>query len=108
MVLVRPASRSHAMSRFWQHFISNGFDSVPGPASPDPLPPEGEALDAYSRVVIQVAEALRPAVVNLRGGRGRGEGTGSGILFTPDGFLLTNHHVIRGNRRVRIRLGEGR
>src|SRR5437588_6285564 len=95
------------MSRFWEHFISNGSGSLQGPPPPDPDPEEREALDAYSRVVVRVAELLRPAVVNLRGSRGRGEGSGSGILFTPDGFLLTNHHVVRGNERVRIRLQDG-
>jgi S1-C subfamily serine protease len=96
------------MSRFWQHFISNGDGPVqePDPSGPDPR--EREALDAYSSVVVRVAELLRPAVVNLRSGRGRREGSGSGILFTPDGFLLTNHHVVRGSERVRVRLGDGR
>src|SRR5947208_1433347 len=95
------------MSRFWQHFISND-DKNSGPVSPsDPLPEENEALDAYSQVVVKVAQALRPAVVNLSGGK-RGEGSGSGILFTPDGFLLTNHHVVQGARRLRIRLNDGR
>jgi S1-C subfamily serine protease len=93
------------MSRFWQHFISNGPGSMHGPPPPDPFPEERDALDAYSRVVVHVAEAVRPAVVNLRAGR-RGEG--SGVLFTPDGFLLTNHHVIRGTDKVRVRLHDGR
>lgn len=93
------------MSRFWQHFISNGPGSQHGPPPPDPYPEDREALDAYSRVVVTVAETIRPAVVNLRAGR-RGEG--SGVLFTPDGFLLTNHHVIRGSDRVRVRLYDGR
>src|SRR5438270_3107562 len=95
------------MSRFWQHFISDGAGPVqePDPSGPDPS--EREALDAYSSVVVRVAELLRPAVVNLRSGRGRREGSGSGILFTPDGFLLTNHHVVRGSERVRVRLGDG-
>jgi S1-C subfamily serine protease len=96
------------MSRFWQHFISNGSGPVYGPPPPDPHPEEKEALDAYSRVVVQVAENLSPAVVNLRGSRGRGDGSGSGILFTPDGLLLTNHHVVGGNQRLRVRLNDGR
>jgi S1-C subfamily serine protease len=95
------------MSRFWQHFIANGSEPSFEPQPLVPEPSEAEALDAFSRVVVQVAEALRPAVVNLRGKRGRGEGAGSGILFTPDGFLLTNHHVIQGAGAVRIRLNEG-
>jgi S1-C subfamily serine protease len=94
------------MTRFWQHFISND-DKDSSPVSPsEPLPEENEALDAYSQVVVQVAQALRPAVVNLRGSR-RHDGSGSGILFTPDGFLLTNHHVVQGNREVRVRLNDG-
>jgi S1-C subfamily serine protease len=87
----------------------------------DPAPPadraaseqkEREALDAYSRVIVTVAEALGPAVVNLRAeareGSRRPGGSGSGFLFTPDGFLLTNHHVVRGSGRLRVRLNDGR
>jgi S1-C subfamily serine protease len=97
--------RACGMSRFWQHFISNGGESEPlGP--PDPLPEESEALDAYSQVIVKVAETLRPAVVNLRAVKG--QGSGSGILFTPDGFLLTNHHVVQGRNQVRVRLSDGR
>ena len=95
------------MSRFWRHFISNGADSGQGPDLGGPDSEERDALDAYSNVVVRVAERLRPAVVNLRSGRGRHEGSGSGVLFTPDGFLLTNHHVVQGNDRVRVRLGDG-
>ncbi len=93
------------MSRFWQQFISSGPDAFPGSQPPEPTREEMDALDAYSRVVVRVAEALRPAVVNLGGPRG---GSGSGIVFTPDGFLLTNHHVVRGSRKVRVRLNDGR
>jgi S1-C subfamily serine protease len=97
-------------SRFWRHFLSNGADSQPpqdaGGTSGGPEPDEQEALDAYSSVVVRVSERLRPAVVNLRG-QGRRAGSGSGILFTPDGFLLTNHHVVQGQERVRVRLLNG-
>jgi S1-C subfamily serine protease len=96
------------MSRFWQHFISNGGTEPYPEPSPAPPPEESEALDAFSRVVVRVAEQLGPAVVNLRAGRGRRDGSGSGILFTPDGFLLTNHHVVHRSGDVRIRLSDGR
>src|SRR5262245_22246702 len=95
-------------SRFWQHFISNGFEDQPAEPPAGPAPDEAEALDAFSNVVIRVAEELRPAVVNLRVGAGRRGGSGSGILFTPDGFLLTNHHVVGPAEKVRVRLNDGR
>ena len=70
---------------------------------------EAEALDAYSRVVVRVAETLRPAVVNLRGRRnGRGGGSGSGVLFTPDGFLLDQPPRRPRDARVRVRTHDGR
>jgi S1-C subfamily serine protease len=96
------------MSKFWKHFITNGSGSFSDSQEPPHNPEEDEALDAYSRVVVRVADALRPAVVNLQAGGGRRGGSGSGILFTPDGFLLTNHHVVRNNHRVRIRMNDGR
>ena len=96
------------MSRFWAHFISNGgADFASEPESTDNQPSENEALDAYSSVVVRVAERIRPAVVQLRVGEGRRQGSGSGVLFAPDGLLLTNHHVVQGHSRVRIRLADG-
>jgi S1-C subfamily serine protease len=57
-----------------------------------------EPLDAYSRVVAGVAAELTPRVASLRvphsGGGMRGEGLGSAVSYTPDGFLLTNAHVV--------------
>src|SRR5947207_10703815 len=95
------------MQAIWQEFINS--DSEPHSAStPDPLPSDGEALDAYSRTIINVAESLRPAVVHLRAGSGRRQGSGSGVLFTPDGFLLTNFHVVRSSPEVRVNLTDGR
>src|SRR4051812_49481911 len=104
MTSARPTPREQTMSKFWQHFISNGSDSVHGAGRDGPDREEQEALDAYSSVVVRVAERLRPAVVNLRSGRGRRGGSGSGVLFAPDGFLLTNHHVVQDQERVRVRL----
>lgn len=92
------------MSRFWQHFIS--YDPSKD-ANGDFVPNEEAAMDAFSNVVVRVAEKLRPAVVNLQCGAGRRQSAGSGVLFTPDGFLLTNHHVVQGHERVRVRFADG-
>lgn len=95
------------MSRFWQQFVNgDGTTDSPNPADPS-IPSEAEALDAFSNVVVTVAERLRPAVVNLRVDRGPHSGSGSGVLFAPDGLLLTNHHVVHGAETVRIRLHDG-
>jgi S1-C subfamily serine protease len=65
------------------------------------LPTEAEALDAYSSVVIGVAERVIPSVASLqvtrqwRGREGRG-GAGSAVAFTPDGYLVTSAHVVAG------------
>src|SRR6267143_6468115 len=59
-------------------------------------PTEQEALDAYSVIVSSVAETVLPSVASLRigrGGRGFG-GAGSGVVITPDGFLVTSAHVV--------------
>ena len=64
---------------------------------------DGHPLDTYSQIVSGVAERLTPKVASLRvprggggqgGGYGRGESLGSGVVFTGDGFLLTNAHVV--------------
>jgi serine protease Do len=62
---------------------------------------EEEALDAYSRAVVSIAERLSPSVANLRVARrvrgGRvATGGGSGVVITPDGFMLTSAHVVDG------------
>jgi S1-C subfamily serine protease len=68
-----------------------------------------EALDAYSRVVTFVAETVSPSVANLRlVRRGRVSGAGSGVVITPDGFLLTSAHVVEGGNRVRASFTDGR
>jgi S1-C subfamily serine protease len=75
---------------------------------------EVEALDAYSRIVVEVAERLAPSVANLRVmRRGRGgqypAGAGSAVVLTPDGFLLTSAHVVAGpGRRGRASFVDGR
>jgi serine protease Do len=70
---------------------------------------ETDALDAYSRVVTTVAERLGPSVANLRiFSRRRASGGGSGVMITPDGFMLTSAHVVAGGgARVRASFTDG-
>jgi S1-C subfamily serine protease len=74
--------------------------------------PEPTALDVYSTVVVAVAEAVTPSVASLkiarrtRGGRGA-DGAGSGVVITPDGFLLTSAHVVVGADRASALFSSG-
>ena len=78
-----------------------------------PAPTELEAMDAYSRAVIGAVDRIGPAVVSIQVGRPsvgreRGGGAGSGVVITPDGYILTNQHVVNGTQRVRVMFVDGR
>jgi S1-C subfamily serine protease len=101
------------------------WDADPVSASADELPPgastpvvaeemsdDDSAFDAYSRTVIGAVDLVGPAVVSVHVGQQREDsivaaGTGSGVIVTPDGYLLTNQHVVHRAARVSITLTTG-
>ena len=81
---------------------------------------EDEVLDAYSRAVVSVVDKVSPSVVNVYvkkkmqrqpiywRGPDEVQGGGSGFIFTPDGFILTNSHVVHDSTHVEVTLSDGR
>jgi S1-C subfamily serine protease len=68
-----------------------------------PAPSDAELLDAYSEAVMHAVETVGPSVVRVDAERGGG----SGVVFTPDGLVLTNSHVVDGARQLRVALPDG-
>ncbi|MCW2646664.1 MAG: peptidase, partial [Pseudonocardiales bacterium] len=68
---------------------------------------ERDAMDAYSTVVIRVAEIVLPSVASLRVRTRRGEGGGSASVLTADGFLLTSAHVVAGASTADVAFADG-
>jgi S1-C subfamily serine protease len=77
-------------------------------ASTDQPPNDLDLLDAYSRAVIQVVDSTAPSVVSVRGRKGEGTGgSGSGFLITPDGYAVTNSHVVQGRQELAAVTADG-
>ena len=93
---------------------SSGGEAPPGPCEVGAAEKtDVELLDAYSRAVITVVDAVGPAVVSISTGtrsKAAGSdagGTGSGVIIAPDGYVLTNDHVVHGAKRLVVSLTNG-
>jgi S1-C subfamily serine protease len=79
------------------------------PAQCCPPAPDGALVDAYSSAVSEAVSAARPAVVHIEvSGNKTPGGSGSGFFISPDGYLLTNSHVVHGSSERRVFLADGR
>ncbi len=84
-----------------------------GAAKPSPILTDDSLLGAYSYAVVSAADRISPAVVKIdvrrNAARQQNEsgGSGSGFLFTPDGMILTNSHVVSGASKVEVHLRDG-
>jgi S1-C subfamily serine protease len=92
----------------WTEGSETDLGSTRGSQPPE-IADDAVLLDAYSNAVIHATRRVMPSVVNIdvSSDSKRGGGSGSGFLFTPDGFILTNSHVVSGAEEIQVTLSDG-
>src|SRR5262247_3906992 len=105
------------MEKPYLRLVDSKAPELPAWETPEAGRSDGPLFDAYSRAVTSVVDAIGPAVIGVRAGRRNGDGrgpngaggSGSGVVITPDGYALTNDHVVAASANaVHVALPDGR
>src|SRR6201993_1915215 len=94
---------------FYSQTLASGHNNAEPRATQLDGSGDDSLLDSYSRTISSVVAQVAPAVINIRVQTGRrGEGNGSGFFIAPDGFILTNSHVVHGAQKIEVTLADAR
>jgi S1-C subfamily serine protease len=113
---VNPAAAQYHLPAMLEQFVSTDVTRNSPVLETTQLHEDTALLDAYSRAVVSAAEKVSPSVAKIevtqtvrgRSGESQRQGGGSGFVFTPDGLVLTNSHVVHDASRIELSLADGR